>query len=89
MHPKRNRRTLSRQNSIHPKSNRATMVIRPTPSNSDRRLSRFRQPTCFGRTCHYPEPLSDCVESEPDSDGVDSLDGEPSETELSLTSDEW
>lgn len=35
------------------------------------------------------DPLSDCVESEPDSDGVDSLDGEPSETELSLTSDEW
>ncbi|KAA1258164.1 hypothetical protein LF1_06790 [Rubripirellula obstinata] len=35
------------------------------------------------------ESLSEGVDSEPESDGVDSLDGEPSETELSLTSDDW
>ncbi|TWT74847.1 hypothetical protein [Allorhodopirellula solitaria] len=37
------------------------------------------------------DSLADGVESDwdADSEGVDSLDGDPSETELSLTSDDW
>ena len=53
MHLRWNRLTLSHRMSIHPKSNHARTVIRPTPSSLDRRQSRFHHPTCFGRTCHF------------------------------------